>query len=57
MGPYETYDYGQINPPERSTEEQYSTGIFNNIEITSNNEYYYKYLRHSDKKVLIINYS
>jgi hypothetical protein len=34
-----------------------STGIFNNIEINSNNEYYYKYLRHSSQKVPIINCS
>jgi hypothetical protein len=57
MGPYETYDNGQINPPERLAEEQLSAGIFNNIEINSNNEYYYKYLRHSDEKVPIINCS
>ena len=57
MGPDETYDDGQLNPPERSTKEHLSAGIFNNIEINSNNEYYYKYLRHSNKKVPIINCS
>jgi hypothetical protein len=48
MGPDETYDDSQLNPPKRPTKEHLSTGIFNNIEINSNNEYYYKYLRHSD---------
>ena len=50
MGPDETNDDGQLNPPWRLTKEHLSTGLFNNIEINGNNEYYYKYLGHSDKK-------
>ena len=57
MGSDETYDDGQLNPPEQPIKEHLSTGIFNNIEINSNNEYYYIFLRHIDKKVPIINYS